>query len=191
MLGITALLPIIIGQIISYIWTEKMMWAKTKFYFAELNTIALLIMIWTVLSDLFQSGLLKTVYTSDLLIIILLNAVLFIVFTLLALFLARLPNIFVCRKRTINSDHQPLIPEHQSKSPTLIERWRFSRENTITFMFCGSTKALSLGIPIITAVYTNYSSGFIGLLAVPLILYDVEQMIICSIEIILLQRFFK
>jgi sodium/bile acid cotransporter 7 len=167
------------------------MWAKTKFYFAELNTIALLIMIWTVLSDLFQSGLLKTVYTSDLLIIILLNAVLFIVFTLLALFLARLPNIFVCRKRTINSDHQPLLPEQQSKSPTLIERWRFSRENTITFMFCGSTKALSLGIPIITAVYTNYSSGFIGLLAVPLILYDVEQMIICSIEIILLQRFFK
>src|SRR5205823_5390963 len=133
MLTLTALLPIIIGQITNYIWTEEVLWAKRKFHFVELNALALLILIWSNLCDLFESGLLKTVNTSDLIIIIIFNAIFFLIFTLLALFIARLPNIFICFKREINNDHQPLLKERQSKSLTLIERWRFNREDTITF----------------------------------------------------------
>ncbi len=190
LLSLTVLLPIVIGQIITFIWTEQMMWAKDKLHFAEINAIALLIVIWAVLCDLFQSGLLQTVTTSDLLIIIMFNALLFIMFLLIALFIATLPNIFICRQQEIDYDHQPLLQEHQIKSPTLIQRWRFTRADAITFMFCGSTKTLTLGVPLITASYPNYNSGLVGLLTLPLVLYDVEQIIISSIVIILLQRFF-
>jgi sodium/bile acid cotransporter 7 len=163
------------------------MWAKIKFHFSKIISIALLILVWTVLCDLFQSNLLQTLNRIDLLIIVILNAAFFLVFTLLALLIARLPNICICRKQEINHDHQPLLQEHQSKSPSLIESWRFSRENTITFMFCGVTKASALGLSLIAALYINQDHGHVGLLSLPLLVYHVEQLILCSIEVILLR----
>ncbi len=190
LLSVTVLLPIVIGQIITFFWTEQMMWAKTKFHFAEINGVLLCLIIWAVLCDLFQSHVLKTVNTTDLLIIIMFNALLFVTFLLIALFIATVPNVFMCGQQEIDHDHQPLIKENQSKSPTLIQRWRFTRADTITFMFCGSTKTLSLGVPLITAMYPDASSGYVGLVTLPLILYDIEQIIISSIAIIILQRVF-
>jgi sodium/bile acid cotransporter 7 len=95
-LSLTVLLPLIIGQIINRIWTEKVMWAKVKFYFTEVVSLALLILVWSVLCDLFQSGALKAISSFEFLVLIVLNALFFVSFTLLALFIARLPNIFVC-----------------------------------------------------------------------------------------------
>ncbi len=190
LLAITVLLPIVIGQIITFIWTDQMMWAKDKLHFAEINAVLLLIIIWVVMCDLFQSGIIKTIYVTDLLIIMLFNALLFIIFLLVALFIATLPNIFICRRREINNDHQPLLKEYQPKSSSLAERWRFTHADTITFMFCGSTKTLALGVPLITAMYPNSTSGFVGLVTLPLVLYDVEQIIVSSIVIIILQRVF-
>jgi sodium/bile acid cotransporter 7 len=188
-LSLTVLLPLFIGQIINRIWTEKVLWAKAKFYFTEVNSVALLILVWSVLCNLFQSGLLSTVSTFDLLTLIVLNALLYISFTLLALFIGRLPNLFICRRQ--NHNEQPSLLEHQQKQLTLIERWRFSRENTIALMFCGSTKTLAQGVPLITAVFVNSNQGLIGLLIIPLILYFVEQLILGSIEVLLLQRWIK
>ena len=189
-LSLTVLLPLFVGQVINFIWTEQIMWAKTKFHFSKIISIALLILVWTVVSDLFKSNILQTVNKIDLLIIILLNAAFFIVFTLLALFIARLPNICSCGKQKIKHDHQPLLKEYQSKSPSLIERWRFSRENTITFMFCGVTKTLSLGLPLITAMYLDHDQGHVGLLSLPLIIFHIELLILCSIEVLFLQQWY-
>ena len=186
-LSLTVLLPLFVGQIINFIWTEQIMWAKTKFHFSKIISVALLIVVWTVLCDLFQSNLLQTLNSIDLLIIVILNASFFVVFTLLAFLVVRIPNICICRKQEINHDHQLLLKEHHSKSPSLIERWRFSRENTITFMFCSVTKASALGLPLIAAMYINQDHGHVGLLSLPLLIYHVEQLILCSIEVILLR----
>jgi sodium/bile acid cotransporter 7 len=190
-LSLTVLLPLIIGQIIHSIWTEKVMWAKRKFYFTELNSISLLILLWSIFCDLFQSGSLETIKKLDLFIVVLLNALFYITFSLLAMFLARLPNIFICQIRTINNDQQPLLLEHVEKQKTLIERWRFSREDTIAIMFCSATKTVAKGIPLITAVNSTNNRDLIGLFSLPLILYHVEQLILGAIEVILLQYWLK
>ncbi len=189
-LSLTALLPLIVGQIINFIWTEQIMKAKIKYHFSKIISVALLILVWTVVSDLFQSNILQTVKKIDFIIIVILNAAFFLVFTFLALFIARLPNVCFCRKQETNHDHQPLLKEQQSKSSSLIERWRFSRENTISFMFCGVTKTLSLGLPLITAIYVDHDPGHVGLLSLPLILYHIELLILCSIEVLFLQQWY-
>jgi sodium/bile acid cotransporter 7 len=189
-LSLTALLPVIVGQIINCLWTEQIRWAKTKFYFSKIMSIALLALVWTVLCDIFKGHMLQRVNKIELLIILIVNALIFVVFTLLAFIIARLPNIFICRKRGINQDHKPLLPEHQSKSSNLIERWRFSREDTVTFMCCGITKTLSLGLLLINTNYSTQNPGFVGLLSLPLLLYYVELLILCFLEIMVLKRWF-
>jgi sodium/bile acid cotransporter 7 len=188
-LSLTVLLPLIIGQIINRIWTEKVMWAKVKFHFSEVASLALLILVWSVLCNLFQSGALKAISSFEFLVLIVLNALFFVSFTLLALFIARLPNIFVCRKE--NRDEQSLLMEPQQKEATLIERWRFSREDTIAFMFCGATKTVANGAPLIAAIFAGQNQTLISLLTLPLILYHVEQLILCSIAVLFLQRWLK
>jgi predicted Na+-dependent transporter len=80
-----------------------------------------------------------------------------------------------CQKRTINTDQQPLLV---NKQETLIERWRFSREDTIAIMFCAATKTVAKGVPLITAVNSKNNQDLIGLFSLPLILYHVEQLIL-------------
>jgi sodium/bile acid cotransporter 7 len=190
-LSLTVLLPLIVGQIIHFLWTEKIMWAKTKFYFAELNSITLLILLWSIFCDLFQSRLLGTVNKVDLIIVVVLNASLYTTFSLLAMFFARLPNIFICQTRTINNDQQPLLLEHDGRQKTFIERCRFSREDTVAIMFCSATKTVAKGIPLITAVNSTNNQDLIGLFSLPLILYHVEQLILGAIEVVLLQHWLK
>ncbi|CAF1211164.1 unnamed protein product [Adineta steineri] len=190
-LGLTVIVPLIIGQIIYTIWTEKILWAKTKFHFPELNSLALLILLWSIFCDLFQSGLLNQIKTRDLIIVIALNATFYITFSLLAMFFARLPNIFICGQRTISSDKQPLLLESGDKQKTLIERWRFSREDTIAIMFCAATKTVAKGVPLISAVNSANNQSLAGLFSLPLILYHVEQLILGAIEVNLLQYWLK
>lgn len=189
-ISFTTLLPTLIGQIINYYWTEKIMSIKTKFYFTEIIAVLILILVWAVLCDLFQSDLIKTINKSDFLIIIMVNGLLIIFFTLLAFFIAKLPNIFICRKGKMANVHQPLLQEIQSKPLSCVERWRFNRADTITFMFCGSTKTATSSILLIASVFSDYNTGLIGLMTLPLILYHIEQWILCSIEVIFLKRFF-
>jgi sodium/bile acid cotransporter 7 len=190
-LSLTVLLPLIVGQIIHSLWTEKIMWAKTKFYFAELSSISLLILIWSIFCDLFQSGLLETVNKVDFIILALLNASLYIIFSLLAMFFARLPNIFICQTRTTTKDKQPLLLDDHQKQKTLIERWRFSREDTIAIMFCSATKTVVKGVSLINTVNSTNNQDLIGLFSLPLIVYYVEQQILGAFEVILLQHWLK
>ena len=190
-LSLLVLVPLVVGQIIHMIWTEKIMWAKEKFHFPELNSLSLLILLWSVLCDLFQSDLLHTIKKVDFLIVIILNATFYTSFSLLAMFLARVPNVGTCRKRTTNDDTQLLLSENGQNPKTWIERWRFSREDTIAIMFCGATKTVAKGLPLINAVNSTNNQKLVGLISLPLIFYHVEQLILGAIEVFLLQRWLK
>lgn len=189
-LSITVLAPIVIGQVITFIWTDQMMWAKEKLYFAEITVVAVLLIIWANMCDLFLSGILKSVDTSDLLIIILFVGLFYVIFLISTAFIATVPISFNCRRQKKESDQQPLLQDNKSKSRSLIQRWRFNHEDTISFMFCGATKTLALGVPLITALYPDSTTGYISLVTIPLVLYDVEQIVLTSIAIRLMQRIF-
>ncbi|UJR24737.1 hypothetical protein I4U23_006111 [Adineta vaga] len=162
-LALTVLLPLIIGQIIHLIWTKKITYLREKFYFAELNSLALLTLVWAVFSTSFATGTFKSIETKDLLILFLINAGIYIFFSLIIMIIARLP----------------------------IRYWQFSEQDTIAIMFCGATKTLAMGIPLINALYGNQRQDMSGVLSLPLIIYHVEQLIIGAIEVILLKNWIK
>ncbi|CAF4272863.1 unnamed protein product [Adineta steineri] len=139
-LALTVLIPLFIGQIIHLLWTKKVTYLREKFYFSDLNSLALLILVWAVFSNAFAT-----------------------VFSLLILILSRLP----------------------------IPYWQFSEKDTVAIMFCGATKTLAMGIPLINALYGNANKDLSGILSLPLIIYHVEQLIIGAIFVILLKNWVK
>jgi sodium/bile acid cotransporter 7 len=115
---------------------------------------------------------LNTINKTDLIIVILLNAAFYITFSLLALYLARLPNILICQKETIYNDKHPLLLESDKKQKSWIKRWRFSREDTIAIMFCATMKTAAKGIPLINS---TSDQGFISLFPIPIIVKNLSK----------------
>lgn len=162
-LSLTVLVPLSIGQIIHLLWTKQVTLIREKFYFTHLNSIALLLMIWAVFSTAFATRSFQTIHTKDLSMLILLDAILYILFSLLIFLIARFP----------------------------CQSWQFSEKDTIPIMFCGSTKTLAMGISLINALYGNNNQSINGLFSLPLIIYHAEQLIMGAIEVIILKNWMK
>lgn len=159
-LSLTVLLPLFVGQLIHLIFTERVLRWKEKFYFAELNSLALLTLVWSVFCTSFANRSFDPISTIDLFILVLVNSAIYLLSSLLIFVIARLP----------------------------IRRWRISSKDTIALIFCGATKTLAMGIPLINAVYGARRDQSIGLVSLPLIMYHVQQLIFGAFQVILLKR---
>ena len=69
-------------------------------------------------------------------------------FSLLAMFLQGYLIFLFVKHETTNDDQQLLLLKPDRKQKTLIERWQFSREDTIAIMFCSATKTVAKGVPV-------------------------------------------
>ncbi|KAI8972075.1 putative sodium bile acid cotransporter [Pilobolus umbonatus] len=172
-LGLTVLVPLLIGQIIQWFFTERVAKLKVKCRFSDVSSFMLLTMVWSVFSDAVHSGSFQSVKPKDIVVIAAINALFYILFSLLCLVLARLP-----------------LPSFIN-TPPWVKRLRYSREDTVAVMFCGATKTVAMGVPLINVLYQNGDPGTIGVLSTPLLLYHVEQLILGNIEVELLKRWVK
>ncbi|KAG0184377.1 hypothetical protein DFQ28_011300 [Apophysomyces sp. BC1034] len=168
-LGLTVLAPLFVGQIIQWVFTETVAKIKTKWHLSEISSVALLTMVWSVFSDAVYSGSFSAVKPIDIVSVAIINAGLYILFSLLCLVLAHIP-----LPRCI-------------KTPQWVEWLRYSREDTVAVMFCGATKTVAMGVPLINVLYQDGDPGTIGVLSTPLLLYHVEQLILGNIEVELLK----
>ncbi|KAG2210401.1 hypothetical protein INT46_004027 [Mucor plumbeus] len=172
-LGATVLAPLIVGQIIQWFFTEPVAKFKVKCRLSDVSSFMLLTMVWSVFSDAVYSGSFSAVKPKDIVAVAIINAGFYISFSMLCLILARLP-LPKC------------IP-----TPALVKRLRYSREDTVAIMYCGATKTVAMGVPLINVLYQNGDPGTIGVLSTPLLLYHVEQLILGNIEVELLKKWVK
>jgi sodium/bile acid cotransporter 7 len=115
--------------------------------------------VWSVFCTAVATGSFQLVDGTSLGALFIINGGLYILFSLLIMFTARIP----------------------------IRHWQLSREDTVAMMYCGATKTVAMGIPLINVLYAGGDSSVIGLLSLPLILYHVEQLILGAIEVLLLK----
>ncbi|KAH7057509.1 putative sodium bile acid cotransporter, partial [Linnemannia elongata] len=155
-LGTTILVPIVVGQIYLYYFPKSIAWAKSKVHFPTLNSSCLLILVWTVFCDAFHNNTFSSVSAGEIIAIGALQGVIFWIMTFFLGFLARLS-----------------LP--RNKVQTFFEP--MSKEDTVAILFCGGTKSVAMGIPMIKILYSSSAgSQLAGLLATPLLIYHVEQL---------------
>lgn len=165
-LGATVLAPLVVGQIIQSIWPDRVARWRGRLRLNDVNTACLLLLVWSIFSDTFASDSFAMVHATDLIAVLVINPFLYVSFSFLCLFLARLP-----------------LPY----APAWITQWRFSREDTVAVMYCGATKTVAMGVPLINVLYNGGNPGVIGVLSTPLLMYHVEQLISGSIEVPILK----
>ncbi|CAO3615834.1 unnamed protein product [Mucor fragilis] len=170
-LGLTVLLPLVIGQVIQILFTEPVAKFKVKCRLSDVSSFCLLLMVWSVFSDAVHAGSFSAVAGKDIAAVVILNFLFYILFSVFSFALARLPY----SKRIFG----PL---------KWLDRLRYSREDTVAVMYCGATKTVAMGVPLINVLYQKGDPGTIGVLSTPLLLYHVEQLILGNIEVEILKK---
>ncbi|KAI9273724.1 putative sodium bile acid cotransporter [Sporodiniella umbellata] len=169
-LGATVLVPLFVGQVIQWFFADQTAKVKVKYRLSDLSSVMLLTMVWSVFSDAVYSGSFNAVKPKDIVAIAIINAGLYILFSFMCLLLGRLP-----------------LPKCTGDSG-FVNKLRYSREDTVAIMYCGATKTVAMGVPLINVLYSSGDPGTVGVLSTPLLLYHVEQLILGNIEVEFLKR---
>ncbi|CAO3592225.1 unnamed protein product [Absidia cylindrospora] len=170
-LGLTVLVPLVVGQVIQWLFTEKVAKAKAKCRLSDVSSVALLTLVWSVFSDAVASGSFDSIAPVDIVAVLIINAGLYISFSLLCWFLAAIPAPY--------------------PGPKWVRRLRYSRADTVAIMYCGATKTVAMGVPLINVLYQSGDPGTVGVLATPLLLYHIEQLILGNIEVEILKKWVR
>ncbi|GAA5794751.1 putative sodium bile acid cotransporter [Helicostylum pulchrum] len=168
-LGSTVLAPLVVGQIIRYLFPVRVKYLATNFKFPIINSLALLCLVWSVFCDGVASDAFKKMTGIDIVAIIFVDIFMYIFGCAACLFVARLP-------------------WPTKKEPKWVSRWRFSRKDSVAIMYCGATKTVSMGIPLINVLYSQSSYGVVGVLSLPLLMYHICQLFIGNFQVPLLKK---
>ncbi|CAO3611080.1 unnamed protein product [Mucor hiemalis] len=157
-LGSTVLAPLVVGQVIRYLFPVRVKYLAAKFKFPILNSLALLCLVWSVFCDGVASDAFFKMTGVDIVAIIFVDIFMYLFGCAACLFVARLP-----------------WPTKYIKEPKWVAKWRFSRRDAVAIMYCGATKTVSMGIPLINVLYSDSSYGVVGVLSLPLLMYHICQ----------------
>lgn len=202
-LGTTILVPIVVGQICLYFFPRSIAWAKKVVHFPTLNSSCLLILVWTVFCDAFYNNTFASVTAGEIIAIGALQGFTFWMMTFFLGFVARVrpAKIRLLKIMDENQKHNQRqearleesgasesyhikatnspATEGLSLPRTKIQQFvePMSKEDTVAVLFCGATKSVAMGVPMIKIMYgSSSSSALAGLLATPLLIYHVEQL---------------
>ncbi|KAI9271529.1 SBF-like CPA transporter family-domain-containing protein [Phascolomyces articulosus] len=175
-LGLTVLLPLVVGQVIRYFFTRKVKYLAAKLHFSIINSLALLCMVWSVFCDGVASDAFHRMSGVDIIAIIGVDIFMYLLGCSFCIFVARVP-----------------WPSKLLSTPTpaLVKKWRFSRQDAVAIMYCGATKTVSLGIPLINVLYSDKSLGMMGVLSLPLLMYHIIQLFIGNFQVPFLKRWIE
>ncbi|ORY96621.1 SBF-like CPA transporter family-domain-containing protein [Syncephalastrum racemosum] len=166
-LGCTVLLPLVVGQILRYFFPRQVKYLAGKFHFSIINSLALLCMVWSVFCDGVASNAFRRMSGVDIVAIVGVDMFMYLFGCMASLFFARLP--YAGKHRWIDA-------------------LRFSRKDAVAIMYCGATKTVSMGIPLINVMYSSQSYGAVGILSLPLLMYHIIQLFIGNFQVPFLKR---
>ncbi|KAG0028956.1 hypothetical protein BGZ81_004263 [Podila clonocystis] len=191
-LGSTILVPIVVGQIYLHFFPGTIAWLKQRVHFPSLNSACLLILVWTVFCDAFHNDTFAAVSGGEIVAIGALQALIFWVMTFFLGLVARVrpAKIRMLKIMEINQEQEQEVlenghgsgPNTNNNQAGSLPRSRIqkfvepmSKKDTVAVLFCGATKSVAMGIPMIKILYSS-NAGSAGLLATPLLIYHVEQL---------------
>ncbi|GAN08721.1 conserved hypothetical protein [Mucor ambiguus] len=173
-LGSTVLAPLVVGQIIRYLFSTRVKYLAAKCKFSIINSLALLCLVWSVFCDGVASDAFTKMTGVDIVAIIFVDIFMYLFGCAACLFVARLP-----------------WPTRYVKEPKWVAKWRFSRRDAVAIMYCGATKTVSMGIPLINVLYSDSSYGVVGVLSLPLLMYHICQLFIGNFQVPMLKKWIE
>lgn len=200
-LGLTVILPLVVGQTVRVLCEKSVVWCVTKLYLGKVSTLFLCTLIWYILpnggivclrrlsdiansrcrcrstfSNAFKTGALYSMPKSSILFSIFMNIALYALYTTVCFICARPPHDLV--KRAINSRIA------NWSLPGCVRQFitprQMSKTQAVAVCFCGAAKTTGVGIPLVAAMWSTQSSLHIAYLQIPVLLYTMEQVVLAQ-----------
>ncbi|KAK4069937.1 uncharacterized protein Triagg1_6732 [Trichoderma aggressivum f. europaeum] len=120
----------------------------------------------------FGTGALYKLSKEDVIFNVFINIGLYMIFTLICFYLARPPTFLA----TYVNPHvtESRLPEGVKR---IVSVKKMSKEQTIAVCFCGAAKTTSLGIPLVTSMWTQADDLTRAFITIPVLLYTIEQLL--------------
>ncbi|KXJ94401.1 putative sodium bile acid cotransporter [Microdochium bolleyi] len=178
-LGLAVLLPLVLGQVLRWVWSGKVLWALRTFYLAQLCSVLLILVAWTTFSGAFQTGSLYSLPTSSVVFNIFINIAEYLFFTALCFYIANPPSWLIrhANPHLADSTLGARLPSGVRRAVTIK---RMVPDQTVAVCFCGAAKTTSLGIPLIAAMWSQMDDYTISAIQIPVLLYTVEQVFVAQ-----------
>lgn len=163
-LGLTVLLPFVLGQILRWTWPTQTVHVFQKLHLAKVGSACILLLIWASFSSCFSTNALPALSTESVILTVFLNIALYLFLTLICFLISR-----------------PLFPVPYIL-PTI------PPEEAIAICFCGPAKTTALGIPLLYAMWSNLELFTAAKTSVPVLLFNVEQIFCAHFMVLLFKR---
>ncbi|KAK8007502.1 phosphoglucomutase/phosphomannomutase [Apiospora arundinis] len=186
-LGLSVLLPLAVGQALRWTWSKKVEWVVQTFRLAKVCSLGLAVLIWSTFSGAFKTGAFYLPSKSSIAINIVLNLVLYAMFTVICFFAAYPPQVLT-RNVNKNGAESEL---GRRRLPSMLRRAltvkRLPKVEVIAVCFCGAAKTTSVGIPLADAMWAEHDNLTKSLVQVPILLYTTEQVFVAQFLTIFFQ----
>ncbi|KAI0539830.1 sodium bile acid symporter [Xylaria digitata] len=178
-LGLSALLPLAIGQGLRWTFPKATPLVLKTFYLAKLCSFLLVLVAWSTFSGAFETGALTGLPKSSIIFNVFINIAEYLFFTVICYYIAYPP-------QPVAALLNAYIAESKmgSRLPGVLRRAitvkGMSRELVIAVCFCGAAKTTSVGIPLTSAMWSKLDNFTISSIQVPVLLYTVEQVFVAQ-----------
>ncbi len=175
-LGLSVFIPLFVGQLIQNFLPKQSKWCLKTFYLGKVGSFMLLLLLWSSFSTAFYQNAFKSISTPAIILLVFFNIGIYLFYTSICFFCAR--PFFILRL----FDHEP--SESDSKfylqSYNLLYPFYYNKRDTVAIMLCGAAKTAALGVSLMAAQFGSHFE-YLGVLLVPLVLYQGEQIVIAQL----------
>ncbi|KAI0603316.1 putative sodium bile acid cotransporter [Biscogniauxia sp. FL1348] len=178
-LGLSVLLPLAVGQGLRWTIPKQVSWVLKTFYLAQLCSILMALVAWSTFSGAFETGALTRTPKSSIIFNVFMNIAEYLLFTAICFWIASPPRPVV---KFVN-DH---IADSKAglRLPRVVRRAvtikRMEGIHVVAVCFCGAAKTTSVGIPLVSAMWSQLDNFTVASIQVPVLLYTVEQVFVAQ-----------
>lgn len=175
-IGLSVFVPIFVGQVVQNIFPTQTKWCLTTFKLNKVGSFMLLLIMFQSFSTAFAQDAFTSVSHASIIFLVFFNIGIYLFFTVLVFFYLR--PAFILRLF-------PVAPDAGSSKVykvtyRLFRPFYYNRKDTVLMMLCGPAKTAALGVSLVSSQYGS-SNPKLGILLVPLVLYQAEQVFTAQI----------
>ncbi|KAI1501291.1 putative sodium bile acid cotransporter [Biscogniauxia marginata] len=178
-LGLSVLLPLAVGQGLRWTVPKQVAWVLRTFYLAQLCSVLMALVAWSTFSGAFETGALTQLPKSAVVFNVFMNIAEYLLFTAICFWIASPPQALI---RMIN-DHIADSKVGLHLPPVLrraITVKKMEGKQVVAVCFCGAAKTTSVGIPLVSAMWSQLDNFTVASIQVPVLLYTVEQVFVAQ-----------
>ncbi|CAN3376394.1 hypothetical protein DIURU_004288 [Diutina rugosa] len=175
-LGSAVFAPTFVGQVVQNIFPKQTKWCLTTFKLSKVGSFMLLLIMFQSFSTAFAQNAFESVSHASIIFLVFFNIGIYLFFTVLCFFYARPRWILWI------FNHEPT--EEDSKlykwGYRLLRPFYWNKRDTVAILLCGPAKTAALGVSLVSSQYGSQNPK-LGILLVPLVLYQAEQVLTAQI----------